>query len=524
MLDQSHGLRFDIYERIYLSEELAGIAELEEVELIPDIRVNQREDRAELYGQLLLTGLYRGEDDRTERLEHAIPVEITIPLTRVSSLEDIGVEIENFDIDLLSARSVNITGVLSLRGIGGAAEPAPAWQQEEYTVAYSPPEETADAGREEQELALQEEGFWYGAEAEQTAGPADIESTEEGRRRRPGDDEKVYTHSWASAEGAEERETEQDEQYASHAKAEEYAAGAIPGEETPEALPPVTGSGPVSYGLFAQADPQAEPGPDTETPAVDPTGGWGRLSGLAGNREAAARSGEVSSAGHETEAPQPGEAEYTKANADEAAAVQAVSIQGNPEAQVVEEEFHTAQEIREEAVPANVSAAVSAAASAAGLSAPPADLAEPAGLPLQTALGAEESAEATPSAEEKPDLKIAVGSKKEPASGEKENITFSTLLHSGRVQPEQEDSGHTAETGDNAAKAAGAVSDNEWKSRFLSGREGVSPFRKVRLCIVQREETLDTIAERYQLSARELSLYNRLPGQNVEEGQVLYIP
>lgn len=116
MFDQSHGLRFDIYERIHLSEELPGIAELEEVELLPEIQVIQREDRAELYGQLLLTGLYRSEDDRTQRLEHAIPVEITVPLTRVSSIEDIGVEIENFDIDLLTMRTVNITGVLSLRG------------------------------------------------------------------------------------------------------------------------------------------------------------------------------------------------------------------------------------------------------------------------------------------------------------------------------------------------------------------------------------------------------------------------
>lgn len=119
MFDQSHGLRFDIYERIHLPAELPGIAELEEVELIPEIQVIQREDRAELYGQLLLTGLYRGENDRTERLEHAIPVEITVPLTRVSSLDDIGVEIENFDIDLLTMRTVNITGVLSLRGSAG---------------------------------------------------------------------------------------------------------------------------------------------------------------------------------------------------------------------------------------------------------------------------------------------------------------------------------------------------------------------------------------------------------------------
>ncbi|MNI47992.1 Stage VI sporulation protein D [compost metagenome] len=57
----------------------------------------------------------------------------------------------------------------------------------------------------------------------------------------------------------------------------------------------------------------------------------------------------------------------------------------------------------------------------------------------------------------------------------------------------------------------------------MRGQESEA-FRKVRLCIVQREETLDSIAEKYQLSARELVLYNRLPGQTVEEGQVLYIP
>lgn len=176
MFDQSHGLRFDIYERIHLSEELPGIAELEEVELLPEIQVIQREDRAELYGQLLLTGLYRSEDDRTQRLEHAIPVEITVPLTRVSSIEDIGVEIENFDIDLLTMRTVNITGVLSLRGIGGTEpQPQPTWQQEEYTVAYSPlsDDRVIEASAENQEHetdALYENSQWtFGEDAAEVA-------------------------------------------------------------------------------------------------------------------------------------------------------------------------------------------------------------------------------------------------------------------------------------------------------------------------------------------------------------------
>lgn len=66
--------------------------------------------------------------------------------------------------------------------------------------------------------------------------------------------------------------------------------------------------------------------------------------------------------------------------------------------------------------------------------------------------------------------------------------------------------------------------DVEWKNLFLGTIVDQTPFRKVKLCIVQREDTLDAIADRYQLSTRELQLYNRLSEQVVEEGQILYIP
>lgn len=39
LADQSYGLRFDIYERIHLSEDVIGIEELEEIELYPKIQV-----------------------------------------------------------------------------------------------------------------------------------------------------------------------------------------------------------------------------------------------------------------------------------------------------------------------------------------------------------------------------------------------------------------------------------------------------------------------------------------------------
>ncbi|GJM76451.1 hypothetical protein HMSSN036_86670 [Paenibacillus macerans] len=50
-------------------------------------------------------------------------------------------EIENFDVDLLSARSLNITGVLSLKGVetSSLAVEADSWKDREFTTAHVVP-------------------------------------------------------------------------------------------------------------------------------------------------------------------------------------------------------------------------------------------------------------------------------------------------------------------------------------------------------------------------------------------------
>lgn len=439
MFDQSHGLRFDIYERIHLSEELPGIAELEEVELLPEIQVIQREDRAELYGQLLLTGLYRSEDDRTLRLEHAIPVEITVPLTRVSSIEDIGVEIENFDIDLLTMRTVNITGVLSLRGIGGA-EVQPAWQQEEYTVAYSPvgDDRISDVSAENHEH----------------------------------ENDALYENSqWTYGEGASEITAEDHENAEAISDVEENSEafeGAVP------TIPVVT---------FSSAKEK-----DKEQKV--------RTHSL----EAASESTQTEIANYwlktekKTEEPQElvSESSYSPRDTVDTADTAAIN-----------------------AVHENTSVLASESEANAVLLAQEAT--------VQLAEDKNASQEIVPTPEEKPDLKVALGSKKEDAAPVKEHLTFSSLLSSSKSRKEQE-----TLLSEGIASVAAVVpevgNEAQWKSRFITGVDGANLFRKVRLCIVQREETLDTIAEKYQLSARELVMYNRLAGQNVEEGQVLYIP
>ncbi|MNB94657.1 Stage VI sporulation protein D [compost metagenome] len=473
MFDQSHGLRFDIYERIHLPAELPGIAELEEVELIPEIQVIQREDRAELYGQLLLTGLYRGENDRTERLEHAIPVEITVPLTRVSSLDDIGVEIENFDIDLLTMRTVNITGVLSLRGIGGA-ETGTAWPQEEYTVAYSPEENDRS------------------------------EAAPEGAREQEGDS--LYENSlWTYGEGAAESPADQQEQ--------EYTSF------IPEAgaINPLVLEGSVYTQTAGHA---AQPQKDKETKLRTHSIESGFSSGAAaeGWQKGKAAAEPVSGyffGGREKEAAvtPAASAEIARAGAADAAEDSApAAVQNYAFADIASGALYA--ENREEPV-------VAAGEQEPDL-APVQDepvLQEPADFMENESLL---SPETLPAQEEKADLKIGLGSKKETDSASKEHLTFSSLLSSSRAHKELESAVAAAEAPPEAAPEAGNHSD--WKNRFISRTGGAELFRKVRMCIVQREDTLDTIAEKYQLSARELVMYNRLAGQNVEEGQVLYIP
>ncbi|OMD37940.1 LysM peptidoglycan-binding domain-containing protein [Paenibacillus odorifer] len=457
MFDQSHGLRFDIYERIHLSEELPGIAELEEVELLPEIQVIQREDRAELYGQLLLTGLYRSEDDRTQRLEHAIPVEITVPLTRVSSIEDIGVEIENFDIDLLTMRTVNITGVLSLRGIGGAEpQPQPTWQQEEYTVAYSPlsDDRVIEASAENQEHetdALYENSQWtFGEDASEVA----VEEHE---------------HAEANAEATE---------------APLVSSGA--GQSSPI----------VNFSSAHEKDKGAKARTHSlDSQTEDSKAGIADYWFKAESQNEEAEVTQLNQVSQVSEADQGQEAEYTFASREKA--VPAATVEAEHDIAVFASENEANHELHAQE-----------------------ENAQPI---VENANEAFVSQETVPQPEEKQDLKIALGSKKEAEVPAKEHLTFSSLLSSSRSRKEQE-ALQSEGTASAAAIIPEAGNNTEWKSRFITGADGANLFRKVRLCIVQREETLDTIAEKYQLSARELGMYNRLSGQSVEEGQVLYIP
>ncbi|SFA68844.1 stage VI sporulation protein D [Lentibacillus halodurans] len=63
--------------------------------------------------------------------------------------------------------------------------------------------------------------------------------------------------------------------------------------------------------------------------------------------------------------------------------------------------------------------------------------------------------------------------------------------------------------------------------RYLAdmfSREEEETYAKMRLCIVQGNDTVESIAERYKISALQLLKQNRLTEDGLEEGQLLYIP
>ncbi|MEQ2529402.1 stage VI sporulation protein D [Bacillaceae bacterium CLA-AA-H227] len=62
-------------------------------------------------------------------------------------------------------------------------------------------------------------------------------------------------------------------------------------------------------------------------------------------------------------------------------------------------------------------------------------------------------------------------------------------------------------------------------TEFLARKENEEDVAKLRVCIVQNGDTLDLLAERYDISVQQLLKVNHLEvNQDVYEGQVLYIP
>lgn len=428
MSDQTNGLRFDVYERVHLPDDVAAIDELEEIELVPRIQVIDQGDHAVLKGQLLLSGVYRGQNasEAPLTLEHWIPVEITLPMNRISRLDDISIEIDNFDVDLLSARTLNITGVLSLRGISvePVQEPEEQWREEPFTVVHQ---------REAYDERPAEEFF-----------------------RRTENTEQPYIPEEPYFAAEEELQYEQ------------RPASTDEAEATVTISSSAADIGWSSSQLFNPTVQQAEEEENENK-----------------NEDEEAREITYTSQ-------QSSEDSWLATSAPYIDSAQAEPVSSQQQAP---EKDRTELEANEQAAPF---------------------LPEPI---------IEQVQEQEP---EKQELRIAfAGKQPEEGSGPASNVGIRTLLSSSRREQAARQAAEeivAQQIADEEARVQASGDEIEWKNLFLGKRNEDTEFRKIRMCIVQRDETLDVIASRYSLNPREILAYNRLDESAVTEGQLIYIP
>lgn len=428
MTDPLRGLRFDIYERVHLPDDVASIKELEEIELVPHMKALPQDDQVLLKGHLLLSGVYRAQDsaESVSQLEHWIPVEITLPINRVEKVEELAVEIDNFDVDLLSARSLNVTGVLALRGIQVAAPQLPVWRDDSFTVVHQAPvvSETEEADGELEAERFEQQAVW-----EQVPEPEPLTASEMPGIAHPEED-----------------------RFSEPPPVSEYSAPYYP-----STLPKETGVWPTAMQepeIRTEAETDQQPAYDLEQ--------WIRA------QEARAQSRETEN----TQSPQ------TYNDVPEHTGWGDLSASRPSESEISIPEYYT------------------------------------------------------PVPEEKPEMKVAVGVKPvESAARTFSGVGFLSQLgekgaaREAELQAMRLAQAETEESDPADSKSRTSTGDElEWTRLFLSKGADAEPFRKVKLCIVQREDTLEAIAARYNVQTRELQLHNRLSDPYLSAGQVLYIP
>lgn len=443
----NNGIRFDIYERVHLPDNVAAIDELEEIELVPRIQVIDQGEHAVLQGQLVLNGIYRaqGSADEQVALEHWIPVEISLPMNRVTRLDEITVDIDTFDVVLLSSRALNITGVLSLRGISlEQEEEEHVWSSEAFVASHARTEE------DEQDQLQGDDQYAY--RNEENGQEEEIEANEQ--------------HFFASYLQQDESESEQFIQRHDELQVDESELQ----EESYELAA-------ESYELAAESDAESEVVYSyAEQDEEEVIYSYSTEDTAASEADAERNTADYN----------------TYDNSIEGVVAQQWEQNQNDEAEQAEyepiREQYDAQQDEQEAAEDDSN---------------------------------EEMAEVR--AQER-EMHVALNGNK----NQNETLGIRSILNSSiREQAAHQATLLQQETErlqEEAAKPQVVEEEVEWQQLFLSKRPDQNEFRRIRMCIVQKEDTLEDIAGRYNINPRDLLAANNLHESAISEGQLLYIP
>ncbi|MGG2095258.1 stage VI sporulation protein D [Bacillus sp. S13(2024)] len=137
--DQQTSLRFSLKESVWFQKG-QEVNELLSISLDPDVVIEEREYEIVVSGQLDLTGEYIAKEetevfslrelspvravdyvetreDGINELVHSFPLEISIPRGRVKQVEDLYVDIEEFDYELLDSGCLQLLADISIYGL-----------------------------------------------------------------------------------------------------------------------------------------------------------------------------------------------------------------------------------------------------------------------------------------------------------------------------------------------------------------------------------------------------------------------
>lgn len=166
--ENSSILRFSLEESVWFQKG-QEVADLLSISLDPNITIQENDQYIIIQGSLELSGEYKryneGEQEEEafkapklihsvlEREEgvceflHHFPVDITIPLSRVTSLDDVEIEIDTFDYVFPERSCLNLTADLTISGLASEEEENVEEQEveEELELAWRSPVEEEEA-------------------------------------------------------------------------------------------------------------------------------------------------------------------------------------------------------------------------------------------------------------------------------------------------------------------------------------------------------------------------------------------
>ncbi|RKD23873.1 hypothetical protein BEP19_05445 [Ammoniphilus oxalaticus] len=487
--------QIDLKEVLHLTDEQIPIEEIEDLELVQQIESKEYGDSIEITGSLIVYGNYRGNQDagklqptddlpdsfeesvlfeplatdrgpfsplaKNDRLNHQIPIQITLPRTKVKNVNEIYTYVSSFDYDIKTPYQIEVTASLIIGGLVDEEEPMenkPA-PQEQYEFIYTAGQLTPDLKDSslepfqvfEEQASSKQDHQDQNRSHEQEESSGQIEVPE--RLKQPELKDSELPEPIAQSEFREselESATSEPEERSQTNEPSEQVIQSIDSRESTESREPIQ----------LNDEPEAE---------VEPT--EQRL-----DREPDFEV-ESTQASQDSELPREEETE-----------------------EVVDARDDEAEE-REESTQNNV-------------------------IPIPH-LADHEAQERDETVQEEPaeqDVRIAITNKRQTEQQE-EPISSISSFFANRAPVATEEAApdvNESREKDEAAELDEKDRDATYLGNFME--DDAEQFTRVKICIIQKDETIDEIAERYELTVDAILRSNGTARNQVTAGQLLYIP